>query len=191
MGRSSGATRATSASQWRSGSLPCVATSRARLDDPAFGRRERAQQIEAARTMQLQPYLFFTGDCEEALEFYRSIFGGTIEGIFRYGGSPMESHVPPNWKNKIMHATFKSDGVILMAADSSQTQPGGENVRTVPCLSSADHDEGHRVFEGLAAGGTVTFPYARQFWGASFGTLTDKYGIAWMINAGGAESERG
>jgi uncharacterized glyoxalase superfamily protein PhnB len=157
----------------------------------ALGRREPKRQTERARTMQLQPYLFFTGECEAALEFYRSIFGGTIESVNRYGGSPMEEHAPPDWKNKIMHATFKSDGVQFMAADSSQAQPGGGNARARLCVSSADHDEGQRAFDGLAAGGTVTLPYTRQFWGASLGMLTDKFGIEWMINAGGAEAERG
>jgi PhnB protein len=135
--------------------------------------------------MQLQPYLFFNGDCEVALEFYREIFGGEIAGINRYAGSPMESHAPPDWGNKIMHATYIADGIALMAADSTMMQPGGNNARARLTVSSADHDEGQRVFDGLAAGGTVTMPYTKQFWGASLGMLTDKFGIEWMVNAGG------
>ena len=157
------------------------------LRETLTARREPKRQIEAARTMQLQPYLFFTGDCEAALDFYRSVFGGTIEGVNRYAGSPLESSAPADWNNKIMHATFKSDGIVLMAADSTQAQPGAGNARARLCVSSADHDEGQRAFDGLAAGGTIVMPYTKQFWGASLGMLVDKFGIEWMINAGGGE----
>jgi PhnB protein len=134
--------------------------------------------------MQLQPYLFFTGECEEALNFYRSVFGGEITGINRYAGSPMEQQAPPGWGQKIIHATFTSGGVSLMAADSSAAQPGANNAKARLAIGAADHDEGQCLFDGLAAGGTVTMPYAKQFWGASFGMLTDRFGIEWMINAG-------
>jgi PhnB protein len=138
--------------------------------------------------MQLQPYLFFAGECEEALEFYRSVFGGTIQDVNRYGGSPMEAHAPPDWKRKIMHATFRSDGVEFMAADSSTSSTDANNARARLSVSSADHDEGLRVFERLAAGGSVHMPFERQFWGASLGMLVDKFGIEWMVNAGGPDA---
>lgn len=134
--------------------------------------------------MQIQPYLFFTGECEEALNFYQSVFGGEIVNINRYGGSPMESQAPPGWKDKIMHATFTAGDITLMAADSSHSPPGANNARARLSVGSADHEEGQRVFDGLAAGGTITMPYSKQFWGASFGMLVDRFGIEWMVNAG-------
>ena len=137
--------------------------------------------------MQLQPYLFFNGDCEAALAFYHGVFGGEIVGVNRYAGSPMEGHAPPDWGDKIMHSTFIADAVAFMAADSTMMQSGANNARVRLTISSADHDEGLKAFEGLAAGGTVTMPYTKQFWGASLGMLTDKYGIEWMVNAGAAE----
>jgi PhnB protein len=136
------------------------------------------------RIMQLQPYLFFTGECEEALNFYRSVFGGDIASINRYGGSPMEQHAPPGWGEKIMHATFTSGDITLMAADSSQAPPGANNARARLCVGTADHDQGRLVFDALAAGGTIAMPYEKQFWGASFGMLVDRFGIEWMVNAG-------
>jgi PhnB protein len=134
--------------------------------------------------MQLQPYLFFTGDCEEALNFYRSVLGGEIDSINRYAGSPMEEQAPPGWAEKIMHATFIAGDITLMAADSSRSAPGANNARARLSIGTADHAEGQRVFDGLAAGGTVTMPYTKQFWGASFGMLVDRFGIEWMVNAG-------
>jgi PhnB protein len=134
--------------------------------------------------MQIQPYLFFTGECEEALNFYRSVFGGEIVNINRYAGSPMEQQAPPEWGEKIMHATFTAGDITLMGADSAQAQPGANNARALLSVGSADHDEGRRVFDGLAAGGAVTMPYTKQFWGASFGMLVDRFGIEWMVNAG-------
>jgi PhnB protein len=135
--------------------------------------------------MQLQPYLSFSGQCEEALDFYRSVFGGEIVGINRYGGSQMEGDVPPDWGDKVMHATFIAGDITIMAADSCQEQPGANNARARLCVGSAVHDDGQRVFDGLAAGGSVTVPYAKQFWGSSFGMLVDRFGIEWMVNAGG------
>jgi len=136
-------------------------------------------------TMQLQPYLSFSGQCEEALDFYRSVFGGEIVGINRYGGSQMEGDVPPDWGDKVMHATFIAGDITIMAADSCQEQPGANNARARLCVGSEVHDDGQRVFDGLAAGGSVTVPYAKQFWGSSFGMLVDRFGIEWMVNAGG------
>jgi PhnB protein len=135
--------------------------------------------------MQLQPYLFFTGECEEALNFYRSVFGGEIVSINRYAGSPMENQVPPDWADKVMHATFTAGDITFMAADSSQARPDANNAKARLCVGAAGHDDGARIFDGLAAGGSVTMPFTKQFWGASFGMLADRFGIEWMVNAGG------
>jgi PhnB protein len=137
--------------------------------------------------MQLQPYLMFSGQCEEALTFYRSVLGGEIVSMNRYRNSPMESQVPADWGDKVMHATLVADGVTLMASDSSRLGSDANNSRAQLSIGSADHAEGQRIFDGLVAGGSVTLPYTQQFWGASFGMLVDRFGIEWMVNAGGAE----
>jgi PhnB protein len=134
--------------------------------------------------MQIQPYLYFAGGCEDALHFYKSIFGGEVSGIFRYAGTPMAHDLPEGWSEKIMHATFQSGDLTFMAADTPSQPAGGSNACVRLSVVSLDHDEGLRVFEALGAGGTVIVPYEKQFWGASFGMLTDKYGIPWMVNAG-------
>lgn len=132
--------------------------------------------------MQLAPYLFFDGTCEEALSFYAAALGGKVSEINRYADSPMGEKLPPEHGNRIMHATFTAPGVTLMASDGSDAD--GEMKRVSLSLATADRDEGARVFDALAAGGTVTMPYSKQFWGASFGMLVDRFGIRWMVNAG-------
>jgi len=131
--------------------------------------------------MELEPYLYFTGLCEDALNFYSRIFGGKIEGMMRYEGSPMESQVPPDYKKKVMHARFKSPSLHFMAADGrpGTTQPGG-NISL--SLGSRSLSEAQRVWEKLAEGGRVDMPFQDMFWGAKFGQLTDRFGIDWMIN---------
>jgi PhnB protein len=137
---------------------------------------------EGLPPMQLAPYLFFDGTCEEALEFYAEVLGGKISEINRFADSPMGESMPPEHRDRIMHATFVAPGMTLMASDGSDGH--GEMRRASLSIATADGVEGARVFSALAAGGTVTMPYAKQFWGASFGMLVDKYGIRWMVNAG-------
>jgi PhnB protein len=135
--------------------------------------------------MQLEPYLFFTnGKCEEALNFYRGIFKGEIEGLSRWKEMPQGSGGPPvtpETENMIMHANFKSPGVSFMASDASPGKTYGEGPISMS-LGLSDVAETERVFGRLAEGGSVEMPLADMFWGAKFGMLTDKYGIDWMVN---------
>jgi len=134
--------------------------------------------------MQLEPYLFFGGKCEEALDFYKEIFGGTIEGLSRWSEMPPNSggpEVTPETANRVMHATFRSPSVSFMASDSSPDKTYGEGPISLS-LGTTDLAEAERVFSGLAAGGNVEMPMTDTFWGARFGMLTDKYGIDWMVN---------
>ena len=131
--------------------------------------------------MNLEPYLFFNGNCEEALHFYASVFGGEIGNLMRFEGTPIAVEMPPEARNGVMHATFRSPTVNFMASDSNRA---GETDcgRISLSLTSKDPDEGRRIFDALSAGGAVSMPYGKVFWGAMFGSFTDKYGIDWMIN---------
>jgi PhnB protein len=136
--------------------------------------------------MRIEPYLFFPGNCQEALAFYQSVFGGEVVYAMRYGEAPPGHHpTPPEMNGKIMHATFVSGGVTMMAADSMNQKPGTEAERVALSVGLADADEGRRIFDALAEGATILAAYEKQFWGATFGMLTDRFGIDWMINAGG------
>ena len=132
--------------------------------------------------MQLEPYIFFYGRCEEALEFYKKAIGGTYEAS-RFEGSPMADHVPADFKNKIMHATFKGQGFEFMAADGQPgktVKPDEGNISL--SLATSDEAEGQRVFAALAEGGKVDMALADAFWGGKFGQVTDKFGTEWMIS---------
>ncbi|MBC5825019.1 MAG: VOC family protein [Candidatus Eremiobacteraeota bacterium] len=134
--------------------------------------------------MELEPYLHFNGNCEEALNFYKGIFGGEITSLNRYAGSPMEANMPAEHRQRIMHANFKSPTLKFMGADGmSESQAAkAADSRISLSLGTSDEKEAERVFNALAAGGSVDMPLQDTFWGAKFGTLTDKYGIDWMIN---------
>ena len=135
--------------------------------------------------MQLEPYLFFTGGkCEEALNFYKGVFNGEIEGLSRWKEMPKDAGGPPvtpDTENRVMHASFRAPGVSFMASDASPDKTYGEGPMSLS-LGTGDVGEAERVFKRLAEGGSVEMPLADMFWGAKFGMLTDKYGIDWMIN---------
>lgn len=133
----------------------------------------------------LNPYLNFDGQSEEALNFYQQVFGGDAPSIMRYGDSPGDQPPgPPVDPNYVMHGSVQAGGSMLMASDAPAA--GGINVGNAHNISiqTESKEEGQRVFDALSEGGTVTMPYADQFWGDSFGMVTDKFGISWMVNAG-------
>jgi PhnB protein len=130
--------------------------------------------------MQLTPYLIFDGTCREAFAFYHQLLGGTIETM-PFAGTPAEAHVPPDWRDKIMHTCLKTADAVLMGSDA---MPNGEHKagNTQVALAVADPAEAERIFSALAAGGQVSMPIGPTFWSVRFGMLTDRFGIAWMVN---------
>jgi PhnB protein len=130
--------------------------------------------------MQLGPYIFFYGRCEEALEFYKSVFGGTYEAV-RVKDTPMAEHMPPNSGNRIMHASFTADGVAFMASDGREEKAIDPDAGNISLSLTADGAEGERVFKALSDGGKVTMPIDKAFWGGRFGMLVDRFGTEWMI----------
>lgn len=136
------------------------------------------------RGMQLEPYIFYYGKCEEALEFYKRAIGGDFE-VSRYENSPMAEQVPPDFRNKVMHGNFKGAGFSFMASDGrpgKTIDPDAGNISL--SLATKDESEGRRVFDALAEGGTVDMPLSQAFWGGLFGMLTDRFGIEWMVTIG-------
>lgn len=135
--------------------------------------------------MNMQPYVFFYGRCEEALEFYKKTFGGTYEAS-RNSDLPAEmaSEVSEDSKNNIMHASFTSPGVSFLASDGRERKtvdPDAGNISL--CLDAADAGEGDRVAKALAEGGKTVMPLGPAFWGGRFGVVNDRFGIEWMITA--------
>ena len=134
--------------------------------------------------MQIENYLFFGGNCEQALKFYEQALGGKALELHRYAGSPMDNaDLPAAWKDKVMHCTFECEGARFMASDAmpgsaSPTYTGFSMSINIP----KDKAKAEKVFNALAAGGTVTMPFSPTFWGADFGMLTDRFGVPWMVN---------
>lgn len=140
----------------------------------------------------LNPYLNFDGTAEEAMTFYKSVFGGDfMGGVMRMSGAPGTENLPENERNRVMHVSLPiGDGNILMASDiipsmgHKLTQGNGNYI----CISPDTKKEADRLFNGLSAGGVVEMPMADQFWGDYFGSFKDKYGVYWMINCSGANN---
>ena len=127
----------------------------------------------------LNPYLNFNGNAAEAMRFYQSVLGGdlTIQSFGDAGMAQTDSE-----KNLTVHAALTSDGITLFASDGRPDQKVifGDNVHL--SLQGSDSATLTGYFEGLAAGGSVDMPLAKQFWGDTFGMLTDQFGVHWMVN---------
>ena len=132
--------------------------------------------------MQLEPYLSFDGNCEDALAFYAKIFGGSVSALMRFEGTPMADAMPPEERNRVMHANFVAPTLKFMASDGNRAAECVGN-RVQLSLSSHDVPESKRIFEALCDGGTIVMPFGKVFWGAMFGMCTDRFGIDWMVNA--------
>lgn len=128
----------------------------------------------------LTPYLFFNGNCREAMDFYKQCFGGKLE-IMTYGEAPEQANYPKGSKDNIMHACLTHDHFMLMASDNPNNAPvTGDNVSI--SIHPDTVAETQTLFNALSKGGKVTMPLADTFWGAHFGMLIDKYGFHWMLN---------
>lgn len=134
--------------------------------------------------MQIESYLTFAGNCEEALGFYAQCLGGKIVALMRYEGSPMDDgKLPPGWKNKVMHATLEAENGRFMASDGMPGAPAPQySGFSMSLYVPKDVDKARKMFDALAAGGQVTMPFAPPFWGGHFGMLKDRYGVPWMVS---------
>ena len=131
-------------------------------------------------------YLNFNGNCAEAFEFYKSVFGGEFNYIGRFGDMPQNENykVPEADKNKVMHVSLPIGKSILMGSDNGEQYAAsfkqGNNFSV--SITADSKSEADKIFKALAQGGQVTMPLADVFWGDYFGMLTDKFGINWMMS---------
>jgi PhnB protein len=131
----------------------------------------------------VQPYLFFGGRCDEALEFYGNALGAQVDFIMRYNECPEPmppGRIPPGFEKKVMHATFHIGGTTLMASDGCEASAKFEGFSL--SLSVPAEAEAKRAFDALATGGRVEMPLGKTFWSPCFGMLTDRFGIGWMVS---------
>ena len=134
----------------------------------------------------LNPYLNFNGNCEEAFNFYKSVFGGEYLTKMRFKDTPKEHQMPGSEgeSEKIMHVSLPiGNGTVLMGSDVPEAF-GKANIGSNFYISiNADSEkEAEKLFNTLSAGGKVAMPLDKAFWGAYFGMFTDKFGIQWMVN---------
>ena len=130
----------------------------------------------------VQPYVFFDGKCEEAIEFYKKSLGANVNMLMRYKDSP-EAPPPgcgPQDSNKVMHAQFQIGETVIMASDGRATgNPKFEGFAlSLVVKTEADAD---KAFNALANGGKVEMPLAKTFFSAKFGMVVDKFGVFWMV----------
>jgi PhnB protein len=130
------------------------------------------------------PYLHFNGNCEEAFNFYKSVFDGEFEMVSRYKDAPMQNSQPESESEKIMHISLPiGPKSILMGSDIPGAFPRaiqGSNYYIM--LNTESEAEAIRIFTRLSAEGNIAMPLDKTFWGAFFGMLIDKYGIQWMVS---------
>jgi PhnB protein len=129
----------------------------------------------------LNPYLNFDGTADKAIRLYESALGAKAENISRFGEIP-GADVPPEHKNRIMHAVLHLGPGVVMISDTQPNSPAPKESNTHIVLDFDDPADMNSKFNALAAGGQVTMPLNDTFWGARFGMLTDAYGIRWMFN---------
>ena len=131
--------------------------------------------------MQINPYLYFNGQCAEAFKVYEQVLGGKITSMTTYAETPGGAHVAPEYQNGIIHASLTVGENVIMGSDTPGDmfkQPQGFSVS----LGINDPAEAERVYHALAENGTVVMAIEETFWALRFGMLVDRFGTPWIIN---------
>jgi PhnB protein len=153
---------------------------------PAAVKRPANPKLEETK-MLVQPYLFFGGRCQEAIDFYHDVLGAEVQMLLRFKDSPEPpppGMVPENWGDKVMHVCLKIGDTLVMASDgcgSSEQSFQGFSLS----LSVANEAEADRTFAALSDRGQVTMPLAKTFFSPRFGMLVDRFGVSWTVVAQG------
>lgn len=129
---------------------------------------------------QINAYLNFNGDTREAMQFYKDCFGGELV-MQKIAESPMAAQMPGEMMNRILHSSLTNGSIILMASDCmGKSVTAGNHISL--CINCGSEEEISSFFASLADGGKINEPLQQSFWGATFGNLTDKFGINWILN---------
>ena len=140
--------------------------------------------------MNVQPYVFFDGKCEEALEFYKGALGAKVDMLMRFSESPEKPQpgmvppgsIPPGAENKVMHAAFKVGDTQILASDGHSTgKPTFQGFGLT--LNAANDAEADKLFNAVGKGGQVQMPLGKTFFASKFGMVTDRFGVLWMVIA--------
>jgi PhnB protein len=137
--------------------------------------------------MRVEPYVMFSGRCEEALEFYKTAVDAKPVMVLRFDESPDKNHpmpLPPDWGNKIMHCGFMVGQTLVMASDGMTTDQVDYSGVSLS-ITADDEAQAKRMFDALSVGGNIFMPLSPTFWSPCFGMCTDKFGVSWMVGIDG------
>jgi PhnB protein len=137
--------------------------------------------MTATRNPVVEPYLFFEGRCEEAVEFYRKALGAEVLMLMRFKDSPDPNAGAHGTADKIMHASLRLGSTTIMASDGRCDEPMNFKGFALS-IAVATPGEADRYFNALTPGGQVVMPLAKTFWSPRFGMVTDRFGVMWMIS---------
>jgi PhnB protein len=130
--------------------------------------------------MQIQPYVFFEGRCQEALDFYRRALGAEVTALMRYKESPDQTMVQAGTEDKVMHASFRVGDTTVFASDGRCSgQPNFQGFAL--SLTAPNAAEAERLFTALIDGGQTIMPLTATFFSPRFGMTTDRFGVSWMV----------
>jgi PhnB protein len=141
-------------------------------------------------TAVLAPYLFFDGNCAQAMRFYERLLEGKMEIFMTHGEAPEGVPMPPGSADRILHAHLAFPGGVLLASDGAAGQHEGMKGFSVS-YSCDSPERAERLFAALSDGGTVRMPFQKTFWARGFGMCVDRFGTPWMVNAGDVGGAQG
>ena len=133
--------------------------------------------------MEFRPYIYLYGRCKEALDFYKTVLGGTYEAQM-VAGSFAEAHMPPETRDGVLHAAFTSDAIRFFASDGRERRAIDPDEGNIALAITADSAaDGERMCGALAEGGKVVMQFDDAPWGGKFGNVADRFGIEWIVTA--------
>jgi PhnB protein len=157
-----------------------------RLSNPDTLLRRGSTSLPKGASMKVEPYLMFSGRCEEALAFYQQAIGAQTVMVMRFDESPDPPMMPlpPDWGKKVMHCAMMVGDTQVMASDGMSSEPvsfAGVSLS----ITANDEAQARRMFDALSAGGNVFMPLGKTFWSPCFGMTSDRFGVNWMIGLDG------
>ena len=131
--------------------------------------------------MQIQPYLYFNGRCDEAIAFYREALGAEVQMLMRFKDAPPEAGTTPESADKVMHATLRIGETTVLVSDGRCFEGNAKFDGFCLSLAPSDDTEAERLWKALSTGGQVMMPFGPTFFASRFGMTTDRFGVPWMV----------
>lgn len=131
--------------------------------------------------MQVEPYLFFNGRCDEAIQFYKKALGAEVQMLMRFKDCPAKDQIQPGTAEKVMHASLQVGKTTVMVSDGQCQGQAAKFDGFSLSIAAADEAQAERIFNALGDGGKVCMPLAKTFFSPRFGMVNDRFGVSWMV----------